>query len=359
MTRNGVQAMTLTLGLAIGLASCGEEAPEPKAVVRPIKMLEIGSGAAGTREYPGRIRAGQQIDMAFEVPGRIIEFVHSEGTRVEKGAVLARLDPRDYENSFEQARAMARKAETYLGRIAEAHKSRAVAEQDLTDARAEVEVAKAEVRIKRKALDDTRLVAPFDGLMSRKLVEDFANVQAKEPVLVFEDPSVLEIKVAVPERDMGGRRVGDRNLAELNQRLRPEVVVSSLPDQRFPARLTAFATTADPTTRTYQATLAFEPAPDTVVLPGMTAKAIIHLGAGDATGAIEIPAHAALADDAGRAAVWLVDPSAMTIRRQPVTLGELRADHVLVTGGLSDGDVIAISGVAQLREGMAVRRWEP
>jgi RND family efflux transporter MFP subunit len=359
MTSNALRATTLAMALLLGLAGCGEEAAEPEAVVRPIKMLEIGAGGAGTREYPGRIRAGQQIDMAFEVPGRIIEFVYPEGARVKRGAVLARLDPRDYENALEQARAMAHKAETYLGRIAEAYQSRAVAEQDLTDAQAEVEVAEAEVRIKRKALDDTRLVAPFDGSMSRKLVEDFANVQAKEPVLVFEDPSVLQIKVAVPERDMGGRRPGERDLEELNERLRPEVVASPLPDRRFPARLTELATTADPTTRTYQATFVFEPSPDTVVLPGMTAKAIIQLGAGDAMDAIEIPAHAAVADDGGRATVWLIDPAAMTVRRQPVTLGELRADRVVVTDGLSHGDVVAVSGVAQLREGMVVRRWEP
>lgn len=343
----------------LALLACGEEAPAPEPVVRPIKMLTIGSGAGGTREYPGRIRAGQQIDMAFEVPGRIVEFVYPEGARVQEGAVLARLDPSDYQNALAQADAMANKARAYRDRIAEAFKTRAVAEQDVTDAEAAVEVAEAEVRIKRKALDDTLLRAPFDGSMSRKLVEDFANVQAKQPVLVYEDTSVLQIKVAVPERDMSGRESGRADLDQLNERLRPHVVVSSLPGRSFPAQLTELATTADPTTRTYQATFVFDFPADATVLPGMTAKAVVHVPAAGGAAAIEIPAKAAVADADGHATVWRVDPETMAVHSQPVQLGELRADSVVVTGGLSDGDVIAVSGVAQLREGMVVRRWEP
>ena len=58
-----------------------------------------------------------------------------------------------------------------------------VPEQDLNDAQAQLEVAQAEVRIQQKRLNETRLIAPFEGIMARKLVEDFANVQEKQPVL--------------------------------------------------------------------------------------------------------------------------------------------------------------------------------
>jgi RND family efflux transporter MFP subunit len=341
------------------LAGCEEEPPAAEPIVRPIKMLVIGASSEGTREYPGRIRAGQQIDMAFEVQGRIIEWVFAEGDRVQAGALLARLDPRDYKNELEKARAAQRQAQTYLDRIAQAHETRAVADQDLTNAQAQLEVAEAEVKIRLKAVEDTELRAPFDGYMSRKLVEDFANVQAKEPVLVFEDPTRLEIKISVPERDLAGRRRPGETLEERSARIRPEVVVSALPHERFPARLSELASTADPTTRTYQATFVFEPRAETVVLPGMTAKVIVHVGTDGGAGEIVIPAHAAVADDAGRATVWLVDPDSKSVRRRPVTLGELRADSVVVTEGLASGDVVAISGVTQLRDGMVVRRWEP
>jgi RND family efflux transporter MFP subunit len=337
---------------------CGEDPPPPEPVVRPIKMLTIGGGLAGTREYPGRLRAGQQVDMAFEVPGRIVEFAYKEGTLVEAGAILARLDPRDYENTLEQSKATLRNRRTYLARIAKAHETRAVPEQDLNDAQAQLEVAQAEVRIQQKRLDETRLIAPFEGIMARKLVEDFANVQEKQPVLIFEDSSLLEIKVAIPERDMAGRPPTSRDWDEVSRRLQPRVTVTSLPKLEFPAVLKELATTADPTTRTFEATFRFENPADVVVLPGMTAKVRVDVDAASGAAEISIPAHAAVADEEGRSTVWVVDPETMAVSRRPVSLGELGGDQVQIADGLRDGDVVAISGVSQLRPGMVVRRWE-
>jgi RND family efflux transporter MFP subunit len=344
--------------LCLALAGCGTEPPPTDPVIRPIKMLTIGSDLMGVRQYPGRIRAGQQADMAFEVHGRIMEFVFKEGSTVEKGEVLARLDPRDYQNQLEQAQALDKHARTQLGRIELAHRTRAVSDQDLSDAKAAVEVAEAEVRIKQKAVEDTELRAPFDGIMSRKLVEDFANVQAKEPVLIFEDPGHLEVKVSVPERDLAGRRWREQTAEAITERLKPEVNVTALPDDRFPAVVKELATTADPTTRTFEATFIFDNPKDVVVLPGMTARVTLKLARAVEEGEVLIPAQASFADAENGANVWIVDQDSMAVLRHPVTLGRLTGDSVLVTAGLSEGDVIATSGVAHLRDGMVVRRWE-
>ena len=227
----------LALVLVVGFGGCAEEPPAPEPVVRPIKMLTVGGGFEGTREYPGRIRAAQQIDMAFEVQGRITEFVYKEGQLVEEGSLLARIDPREYQNSLRKAIALSKRARTYLARIQKAHETRAVSDQDLNNAEARVEVANAEVRIRRKTLDDTKLLAPFDGIMSLKLVEDFANVKAKQPALIFEDTTHLEIKVSIPERDLAGRRPEGETPESLTARVRPEVVVTAQPDQRILCRL--------------------------------------------------------------------------------------------------------------------------
>jgi RND family efflux transporter MFP subunit len=352
---------TAIAGVALlgGPLACAEEQPPPEPTVRPIKMLTIGGGLAGTREYPGRLKAVQQADMAFEVAGRVIEFAYKEGQRAEKGATLARLDPRDYENALDQAKAAERNRRTYRARIAEAHKSGAVSDQDLNDAQAQVEVAQAEVKIKQKALDDTFLIAPFDGIMSRKLVEDFANVQAKDPVLIFEDDSVLEIKVSVPERDMSGRRPSRRDLDAVNERLQPKVVVSSLPNDSFPARLRELATTADATTRTFEATFQFEQPEGLVVLPGMTAKVSVQVGDLASAEDMAIPSRAVIADSKSQPMVWIVDPDTGVVESRSVTLGDLSGDQVVITDGLRNGDTVAISGMAQLSAGMKVRRWEP
>ena len=352
-------AVIAAVALLGGPIGCRQEPPAPKEVVRPIKMLTVGSGAEKTREYPGRLRASQQADMAFEVPGRIIEWVFREGDRVRKGEVLARLDPSDYQNQLEQSLAVERNRRTYLSRIAQAHKTGAVSDQDLNDAQAQVDVAAADARISRKALNDTQLRAPFDGLMSRKLVEDYANVQAKQPVLIFEDPAYMEIKVSVPERDLAGRRDQQQDRATITRRLNPEVEVTAMRGKKFPAQLKELATTADPTTRTFEATFSFQPGEEINVLPGMTAKVIVQAGEGLGTASdVSIPATAATADEEGRASVWIVDPEAGTVSRRPVTLGPMAGDSIIVTEGLNDGDTVAVSGVAQLRPGVKVRQWE-
>ncbi len=341
--------------LSVSSPGCRQEPPPAPPVVRPVKILEIGDRNSRARlEYPGQIRAAQQADMAFEVSGRIIEFLVKEGDVVDEGAVMARLDPRDYQQALEAARAEGVRARAFFERVSNAASSNAVSEQEVTDAHARYDQARARLAIHQKAMDDTELRAPFPGVMARKLVEDFQTVREKEPVLILQDTSTLEIKVAIPERDVAVSS-GNQGTRDMTARVQPEVVVSSIPDRIFPARVTEFATTADRETRTFEATLRFDPE-DARVFPGMTAKVIATPTR--LAGVTWIPANATIADDDGQPFVWLVAPETMTVRRAAVSLGELAGRDVQILSGLANGDQIAISGVHQLREGMEVRRFE-
>lgn len=342
------------LAAALIAASCAEKAPPPEPpAVRPVKMLEIGGGATQVREYPGRIKAAQEAKLGFEVPGRILERPLDEGTHVEKGQVIAKLDPRDYEARLESARAELTKARKDYERWKKLFAEKVVAEIELDRKKRAVDVAEAAMRQAEKALEDTELRAPFTGVIARRLVEDYVNVQAKEPVVVLEDDSALEIRVNVPERDMvGGAR---RDLDELTERLKPRVVLSSLPDRSFPARFTEIATAADPVTRTYRVTLRFERPADATVLSGMTGKLIVTLPPERARG-VWIPAHAVFADPQRKPHVWVVEDGKVHVRE--VEVGEMAGGEIHVLSGLGPGETIAVSGVHQLQEGQRVRPWK-
>jgi RND family efflux transporter MFP subunit len=347
--------------LSLAVAGCGEEAPEPEEVARPVKILEVrGSGATSTREYPGRIRAIQQADMAFEVPGKIVEFRFTEGEQVQEGEVLARLDDRDYQARLDSSQAQADNARVNFERAQKLFEEGALSALERDRRRTVYDTAEADLREASKAVEDTALRAPFTGVMARKLVEDYENVQAKQTVLILQDESNLEIRVSVPERDMTGGAARNLDPEEITRRIEPRVIVTAIPDREFPARVKQVAMIADPTTRTFEATFVIERPTDVSVLPGMTAKVIISAAA-EAAGrsGMRIPASATVADDEGNAFVWVLDPSNMTVRSVPVELGQLSGSDVSILSGLSDGDQIAISGVHQLREGMAVRRFEP
>ena len=348
-------ASALALALIAPLSGCGEEPPPTAPVARPVKILELGAaGAESAREFPGEITASQNADIGFEVAGKLIAFPVKESQRVERGDVLAKLDPRDFEATLVAEAAKTRAAESDLVRNQKMLAEGVVSEQALEEAERNYEMFQASEDKAAKAVEDTVLRAPFDGVVARKIVDDFANVQAKQPVVTLQTGASLEIIVNFPEQDYVGLKPGI-TVEELNVDITADVVVSAIPDRKFPAKLKEFATTADPTTRTFAATFSFDAPSDVNVMPGMTAK-LVGARLDDGTSRVQIPVQAALEQERGKSYVWLVDPESMRVRSVPVTLGELTGSSVEVTSGLEEGAWVVTSGVHQLREGMEVRR---
>lgn len=339
--------------LAVG---CSEAPVEEEVVVRPVKIFEIGGTDSGlTRELPGTIRATQNADISFQVGGRMTSLLVTEGENVVAGQELARLDDRDYQADYDQADAAFRKAQSDLNRSQRIYEQDpgAISTSKIETDRKAVEVAEAALRKAEKAVQDTILRAPFDGVVARRLVEEFQNLQPKEAVLILQDLTSLEIEVSVPERDVA-QSERQRNPEETTRQIRPRVQVSSLPGLEFPARLVEFSTTADPATRTFQARLKFD-APEENILPGMTARVVYNAVS---ESGVRLPSTSTFADASGAANVWIVDSESMRVSKRPVTLGVLSGGHVDVVSGLGPGDLVAVSGVSQLREGMQVRRYD-
>ena len=111
---------------------------------------------------PGQAKATQEVDLSFEVSGKVLERAVFVGDTVDASQVVARLDDRDYRNDLAKAEAEEERAQAQLDRIEQAAQTGAVSQQDVTNARADINLAKAEVRIAQKALDDTVITAPFD-----------------------------------------------------------------------------------------------------------------------------------------------------------------------------------------------------
>jgi multidrug efflux pump subunit AcrA (membrane-fusion protein) len=99
------------------------------------------------------------------------------------------------------------------------------------------------------------------------------------------------------------------------------------------------------------------PQPDDInVLPGMTATVTGSPGRREqAKDIFVVPAIAVTADEAGNAQVWIIDKETMKVARRPVKTGDLTGtDSIEIVEGLKAGEMIAVSGVSRLREGMQV-----
>jgi multidrug efflux system membrane fusion protein len=365
--KSGLAICTVSLAL---LSACGQSEEPAKTVetIRPVKLMKVGGSLAGkTRKLPGTVRAADRVDLAFQVPGTLVELPVKEGQTVKKGTLVARIDPRDYETNLRNAEGVLAKAQAGLAyTIAEYKRYVNVKETDagaVSDsmvslkraaekvARADLQSAKATVAAAKDQLEYTRLKAPFDGVIAQKYVDNFKEVQAKEAVLSLQNVTDVEVIIDVPELMIAPiRKTLPRFYAEF----------TADPNRRFELRIKEFATQADPVTQTYRVVLAM-PAPSGIrILPGMTVNVAIEFTEEAEAGAeILIPAIAVFADDAGHSHVWVIDPQTMKAQRREVTTGDLSgSDSIRIVSGLNADETIAISGVSTLSEGQTVRAFE-
>ncbi|MHC4477799.1 MAG: efflux RND transporter periplasmic adaptor subunit [Planctomycetota bacterium] len=367
-----VQFIDLTIlififfGPTFFIASCGKkEEPPPREVVRPVKMMTVTSSSeAFKRRLPGTVRAAQRVDLAFQVGGPLIELPVEEGQNVKKGQLLARIDPRDFqvnlrnaEGQQAKAKAALQRAQKEYDRIVRIRKqdpgaaSESMVDRrraDLDKAKADIKSLQATVEAAKDKLDYTYLRAPFSGIIATRYVDNFQEVRAKQPVVTLDDLSHVEILVDVPENAMATVRAGNVSaFAEF----------TGAPDKRYEVNLKEYSTRADPKTQTYRVVLTM-PAPEDIrVLPGMTATVEGTRPDQEKTSdRFVTPAIAVFADETGASHVWVYDKETMTVQRRKVITGNLTGTgSIEIVGGLATGDMIAVSGVSMLREGMKVK----
>ncbi|MDJ0865982.1 MAG: efflux RND transporter periplasmic adaptor subunit [Myxococcota bacterium] len=350
-----MRSLPFCAGAALGLLAvfaCSEPPPPPEPI-RPVVAMQVAhEGAFDERWFPGRAKATREANIAFEVPGRLVERPVQIGDRVETGQLLAKLDPRDFLNSLNQARAARNRASAFRDRVVQAARTGAVSRQEVTDAQAELEAAEAEVEIRAKALQDSELFAPFDGKVSAALVENFENVLAKQVIMRVLDTSKIEMVIDIPEAQISNAPY----VTGMRVRFTP------FPDREFRGEVIEISNEATEATRTYPVNILIEQPEDLEILPGMAGEATAILDLPDDPDdpkGLEIRLSALVpADDGTSSYVWVIDRETQTVSRRPVELGDTTSRGIFVRG-LERGEWVAVAGTRTLREGQRVRLVEP
>lgn len=324
--------------------SAEEQKPPQSNAPKIVKILDLNTSAAHTRssEFPAEIYAFKDATMAFEVPGRIVAFNVQEGERVQKGTVLALLDDTLFQANYASALANYTQAQADYTRYAALHEARGVSQADLEHAKQALEVTKAQYHVAQKNLADTQLVAEFDGIVARKLVDDFARIGAKQPILRLQDNSALKVKFFAPEKEVVALKTELTPYA-LSKQIDFYVFLSDLPGEVFQATLLDLSTTAEKITRTFEVTLAIEPKTKVNLLPGMSAR--VRAVAKEAQpDTLLIPFSALFTDASNTPFVWKVNADSQ-VEKQSVILGAPVKDQIQVLQGLSPNDRIVTSGI--------------
>jgi RND family efflux transporter MFP subunit len=349
LLRTALVAAMCTALLGAGCLKKEEPKKKEEAAV-PAKIITLGKTAdESMRSFPGKVKAAKEVELSFEVSGRIAELPIKEGLAVKKGRLLAKLDPSDFENRVRKQKAKMEDAKVNMERAERLFSSGAVSKAEYDRRKALFEMADAELKIEEKSLADSSLKAPFDGLVARRYVDKHQYVKAKQNILSLQDVSRLEIKIDVPEdlvahvKEEGVKRIFAR--------------FETAPDEEFDVKVMEFGTRANVKTQTFPITLVMK-APESVrILPGMTATVTVveKLSAGAAKDRFAVPESAVVTDEKGRPYVWVVDEASMKARKRNIKVGSLKGGSVTVVDGLKTGDMLVVAGANHVRENMKVR----
>lgn len=341
------------IGAPVTRTQQGEEPAVSATLVRPIPTAMVrASPDTCVRTFPGKVRAIRRVELAFSVPGLLETLNVREGDSVQEGCVLAELDKRDYRNSFDAAKAKYWDCKLAFDRAQSLRDSKVICQAELDKAEAAYKVARAELRIRAKALEDTMLIAPFEGVVAKRYVENHEHIQAKQPILSVQDISLIEVVIQLPERLMA--RGGPAGLWQT------QVHFDADSDRWFDASVREFSAQSDPVTRTFDVVVGLKPPADLAVFPGMTATVRVetpaYAGSSEKTqGAAWVPVGAVWSSAEGETYVWVVEPKGGPPHKTKVQVGSLREGGIEILSGLQPGQLVAVAGLRALREDIRVR----
>jgi len=319
--------------------------PVPTAVVKEMVAEKI-------RMFPGTAKARNRMDIAFSVEGLLVELNAHEGRPVKKGDILARVDPRDFRNAHDAAQANYQRAEAEFKRLTALRDRKVVSQAEYDTAKATYDVAMAEMNIRKKALDDTVIVAPYDGVVAKRYVEKREHVKKQAPILALKDISEVEVVIQVPETLMA--RGGISQFKDIR------VKFDADGERWFPGSVKEFSVQSDAVTRAYDVAVRLPSPSDMEILPGMTATVRIAFSTTSTNrnagqGVSLVPVEAVFSGSSGNAYCWVIPEEGGTPQKVKVTLGALHDRYIQIHNGLLPGDRVATAGVHSLTEEMLAR----
>lgn len=332
--------------LAAALSACSTarsaEAPNQADAAVPVRVQAAATTARPhTTAASGVVQARTTVDVAFQVPGKVIAVGPDEGDVVAAGGLLARIDPTDYQLAVEQAAAQAEHAEQERDRYRPLLDVGSVAPSDFERIETAARQGAAAAGLARKRLADTRLVAPIAGVVARRAIDLGETAAPGQAVFTIVDVDPVKIRIGVPESDVGALRVGQEATVRL----------AALGEETFAGRVTLVGVAADPTTRTYAVEVAV-PNPTRRLKVGMVAEAQVQ---GDQqVQAVTVPAGAVVRDADGATLVYVLDAEEGRAHARRVTVGAARGDEIEIGSGLADGEPVIVAGQHRVREGSRV-----
>ena len=287
-----------------------------------------------TREFPGKLLPAQQSNLAFEIPGKINVINVDIGDAVRKGQILAELDDREATAQVKQAKARYDLALQILNRYKDLRSEGHISIQDLDNANSEELIAKSQYEFFKVKLEQTKLIAPFDGVIQNRYLDTGSVINGGIPILEILGSKNVEAHISIPlkfiDKLIIGNSydftIGNKKSKGVLERLAPMTPGGS--DNRL-------------------AIFNF----DTFFDPGSIAELKLSLNLeGRGTW---VPIKSLSQSEQGIWAIYTINEEKVVVR-DLVEILYFEGEYAYVNGTLNDGDLIVLGGAQKIIEGKSL-----
>lgn len=333
------------------LQACSEST-EVKQEVAPV-VVQLSSAQvtslANNYEFPAFVSAVKNVDLKFEVSGRLIFENLIEGSKVKKGQILAKIDPKPFQRKVEESRIRHEDAQRNLKRIKDVFEKNVASQRDYDDAKSQFSITKIALENAEQDLSYCTIRAPFDAVVGARYIENDSLIRSGDSLANLQDRSELYFTFEVPERIMTAN-VGNRDV-------KASAHIIGQEDNVYDIHYVEHKTTPDPITQTYGVTFALKGEVANAFYPG--SRAIVNIMPNNnSESALLVPLSALVGNSDAGFSVWRLNEQDSKLTQVKVKVSKLHGDYALLSSGIKAGDKVVSAAVSQMREGLLVREYK-
>ncbi|EJE4206560.1 multidrug efflux RND transporter periplasmic adaptor subunit VmeT [Vibrio parahaemolyticus] len=337
----------VTLSLSTLLTGCNKAISEPaEPLIKPVKLLAVKDLTVDDSDaFLARIDATYRAQLSFQVGGEVEKLLVRMGQGVEKGEVLATLDPKDLQLALDAAQAQYALAKTQWERAKSLYSKKLISTDSYDQKETQYKAALASFEQAKTDLGYTKIQAPFDGVVSYTYVKPYQVVGEKQEILNLIDNTTLDVSFTLPVSYAESVSLSALKNAEM------WVTMDSEPSKRIPGKFKEISTQPNIDTNSYEAIVTITRPTERNLLTGMTGQ--VHIAKQNKSNAMTLPTSAWVNKQKKQGEVWVMDSSTQQVSKVTLSLNESGA----IESGLDNNDYVVIAGVERLVEGQVVKAW--
>jgi RND family efflux transporter MFP subunit len=326
------------------LAACAQSTETEVTRATSVRVAAATSGpAAPVIRTNGMLVNKDELKLSFKVGGVVSRISVQEGQRVKRGQRLAEIEQVEINAQVEQARQVADKAQRDVARAEKLYADHLISLNQLEDLRTQAAVSNAALQSAEFNWGYASIVAPQDGTILRRLIQERELVGAGTPVLILgaQDRGYV-VRVGLADREIVQVRIGDA----------AEVELDAHPGEKFPAQITEVASGADDRGGMFQVELRLQPT-KLRLASGLVAKVSIIPASANAGERVYVPIASIVEGDGRRANVFVLDTvnGIQVAKRRAVDVAFIDGVSVAIAKGVTVGEKIVTDGALYLQDG--------